>query len=239
MPPNQRELARRSIEIARQGLDITVNSASYREGMKYAVHYTHATATFAASFLLRLSRLFPDDCNITEVLEQVERLVTLLSDIPAKRYAFTLQLMLKRSRRRVNNPNRSPHLIREPRRTSANLNQSASIGHSTSIPQHYGRALDLYSTYEPPYSSQDIQITQGNHLMHQSINPATQQFMTQLPHSIGFSEAEILRRLETTETNQLPVWISDESLGGESFPQQGMDAFLIPPEYLPNSTQIW
>jgi hypothetical protein len=43
MPPNQRELARRSIEIARQGLDITVNSPSYREGMKFgalwAKHY--------------------------------------------------------------------------------------------------------------------------------------------------------------------------------------------------------
>lgn len=35
MPPVQRELAMRSIQIARQGLDITVNSPSYREGMKY------------------------------------------------------------------------------------------------------------------------------------------------------------------------------------------------------------
>lgn len=75
MPPVQKQLALRSIQIARQGLDITVNSPAYREGMKYgksddtptklhvvtftivAVHYTHATATFAASFLLRLARL--------------------------------------------------------------------------------------------------------------------------------------------------------------------------------------
>lgn len=74
MPRAQRDLAIRSIRIARQGMDITVNSPSYSEGMKYgesvhplpcprtsnplpAVHYTHATATFAASFLLRLSRL--------------------------------------------------------------------------------------------------------------------------------------------------------------------------------------
>lgn len=147
--------------------------------------------------------------------------------------------MLKRSKRRVNN--RSPHVSREPQRSSANLNQPASIGHSTSVPQHYGRALDLYPTYEPPYSSQDIQMhsTQSSQLMHQTVNPATQQFMAQLPHSIGFTEAEILRRLESTEANQLPVWISDQSLGGQSFPQHGIDAFLIPPEYLPNSTQIW
>lgn len=35
MPPAQRELAIRSIQIGRQILDITVNSPSYREGMKY------------------------------------------------------------------------------------------------------------------------------------------------------------------------------------------------------------
>ena len=73
MPASQREVAIKSIQIARLGLDITVKSHSYREGMKYggfpnratvlglrhvlAVHYTHATATFAASFLLRLGRL--------------------------------------------------------------------------------------------------------------------------------------------------------------------------------------
>lgn len=35
MPKVQRDLAIRSIRIARQGLDITVNSPSYSEGMKY------------------------------------------------------------------------------------------------------------------------------------------------------------------------------------------------------------
>jgi hypothetical protein len=151
--------------------------------------------------------------------------------------------MLKRSKRRVNIPNRSPHVNREPQRTSANLNHPMSIGHSPSIPQQYGRALDSYSTYEPPYPSQDIQMhgqsSHGNHIIHSTVNPVTQQYMAQLPHTIGFTEAEILRGLETTEANQLPVWISDQSLGGQSFPQHGIDAFLIPPEYLPTSTQIW
>lgn len=57
MPPLQRSIALRSIDIARHTLNITVTSVAYREGMKYAVHYTHATATFAASLLLRLARL--------------------------------------------------------------------------------------------------------------------------------------------------------------------------------------
>lgn len=35
MPPVQRKLAIRSIQIARQGMDLTVNSPAYREGMKY------------------------------------------------------------------------------------------------------------------------------------------------------------------------------------------------------------
>lgn len=37
MPPAQRELAIRSIQIGRQILEITVNSPAYREGMKYGV----------------------------------------------------------------------------------------------------------------------------------------------------------------------------------------------------------
>jgi hypothetical protein len=77
MPEAQRQLALKSIFIAHKGLELTVNSPSYRQGMKYgalpkrhnhrravlidnvstAVHYTHATATFTASFLLRLARL--------------------------------------------------------------------------------------------------------------------------------------------------------------------------------------
>lgn len=35
MPPGQRELAIKSIQIGRQILDITVNSQAYMEGMKY------------------------------------------------------------------------------------------------------------------------------------------------------------------------------------------------------------
>ncbi len=38
MPPAQRELAIRSIQIGRQILDITVTSPAYREGMKYGLY---------------------------------------------------------------------------------------------------------------------------------------------------------------------------------------------------------
>jgi hypothetical protein len=62
-----------------------------------AVHYTHATATFAASFLLRLARLLyvlpflsplavadtirsPNECNLNDIREQVETLASLMSE---------------------------------------------------------------------------------------------------------------------------------------------------------------
>ncbi|KAJ7071192.1 hypothetical protein C8F01DRAFT_1109497 [Mycena amicta] len=104
MPPQQKLLALRSIQIARQGLDITVNSPAYREGMKYA------------SFLLRLSRLFPNDSEMAEMRNQVERLATLMAEIPGKRYALTLQVMLKRSRKRksASSTSRSPKATRDP-----------------------------------------------------------------------------------------------------------------------------
>ena len=37
MPPAQKDVAIRSIHIAQQILDITVNSPAYREGMKYGM----------------------------------------------------------------------------------------------------------------------------------------------------------------------------------------------------------
>jgi hypothetical protein len=102
MPPQQREVAIRSINIARQSLDITINSPAYRELLPYSVHYTLATATFAASFLLRLTRLLlspqlsplaapssllnsPDDCDANEIRIEIERLSNLLGDRKCKR----------------------------------------------------------------------------------------------------------------------------------------------------------
>jgi hypothetical protein len=49
----------------------------------------------------------------------------------------------------------------------------------------------------------------------------------------------IWRGFETTSTEQLPVWLSDQSLGGNSFSQSGIDAFLLPPDYFPPAPQIW
>lgn len=53
------------------------------------------------------------------------------------------------------------------------------------------------------------------------------------------SADHIWRGFEMTSNEQLPVWISDQTLGGNSFSQNGMDAFLLPTDYLPPTPQIW
>ncbi|KAL4069755.1 hypothetical protein V8B97DRAFT_1969116 [Scleroderma yunnanense] len=213
MPKAQRDLALRSIKIAQKGLEITVDSPSYSEGMKYAVHYTHATATFAASFLLRLARLFPDACETQDILNQVGRLADMMSRIPGKRYAITLQLMLKRAKKRKS-MSRSPHIPRETQRPI-----SMAIDPQPSMPMNH----DTFSpTYDPSFSSPE----------------AVHQVQVAIPQH-GADVDSIWRGFETTSSEHLPMWMSDQSLGGNVFSQQGMDAFLLPADYLPPSAQIW
>ena len=49
----------------------------------------------------------------------------------------------------------------------------------------------------------------------------------------------IWRNFESTSSEQLPIWLSDQTLGGASFSQNGIDAFLLPNDYLPPAPQIW
>ncbi|TFK36876.1 hypothetical protein BDQ12DRAFT_686019 [Crucibulum laeve] len=234
MPHSQKELAMRSIRIARQGLDITVNSPSYREGMKYAVHYTHATATFAASFLLRLARLFPNDCDMVEIRNEVERLANLMAEIPGKRYALTLQLMLKRSKKRkIGSTSRSPKTSREPPRSlgmavdppNANLVATSVIVHRNP------------ETFSPTYDTNFHPEHQAPQPPHVGMGGIPQPHP---PQHANMADAEhIWQGFEMTSNEQLPVWISDQSLGGNSFSQNGMNAFLLPQDYLPPAPQIW
>ncbi|KAG6830299.1 hypothetical protein H0H92_001377 [Tricholoma furcatifolium] len=238
MPPSQRQLAIRSIQIARQGLDITVNSPAYREGMKYAVHYTHATATFTASFLLRLARLFPNDCNMSDIRNQVELLANLMAEVPGKRYALTLQLMLKRSKKRTS---RSPKTTREGHRL-----MSMSVDHSAgtipgAVSVTHQRHMEPFSPYDSSFPEMHGQNLGSGALPHQHhISHHQSQQMLHPPYQQGMADAEhIWRGFEATANEQLPVWISDQSLGGNSFTQNGMDAFLLPNDYnMPTAPQI-
>jgi hypothetical protein len=48
----------------------------------------------------------------------------------------------------------------------------------------------------------------------------------------------IYEGFEMTSNDQIPFWLSDQSLGGHTFQQFGMDAFLLPHDYLP-PPQLW
>jgi len=223
MPAAQRELAIRSILTALKGLDITVNSPAYREGMKYAVHYTHATATFSASFLLRLARLFPDECNIDDARATVEHLASLMAEIPGKRYAVTLQLMLKRSRkRRGNSSSRSPTMSREVRN-----HRTESMEYHEAAPNINPNSITT-PTYDPSSYANNPEV------LAQMTMAAPDQMGGIAPNADN-----IWRGFEATSNEQLPVWLSDQTLGGNSFQQNGMDAFLLPHEFFPPAPQIW
>ncbi|KAF5388490.1 hypothetical protein D9757_004585 [Collybiopsis confluens] len=232
MPQVQRELALRSIQIARQGLDLTVNSPSYREGMKYAVHYTHATATFAASFLLRLARLFPSECDSYDIKSQIEHLANLMAELPGKRYALTLQVMLKRfKKRKSTSTSRSPKATRDPHRNAGVMEHPGSSGSIQAIQAPYPPA------YDANYVAHSENMMVANH--HPQVSNQSPQHVPHQHHIHPADAENIWRGFEMTANEQLPVWISDQTLGGNSFSQNGMDAFLLPNEYFPGGPQIF
>jgi hypothetical protein len=66
MPEAQKDLAIRSINIALRGLDVTLNSPSYREGMKYGETLVALSRPFAAINLpcLQSCSLYSCNCDI-------------------------------------------------------------------------------------------------------------------------------------------------------------------------------
>ncbi|KAL5494991.1 hypothetical protein ACEPAI_453 [Sanghuangporus weigelae] len=220
--PYLKQLAQKSLAVAQQALIITVSSNSYREGLKYAVHYTHATATFTASLLLRLARLFPDQCDIDNIHDLVQRLIDVLSEIPARRYANTLTLMLKKSKKRKTS--RSPTL---PRQTSNVAGPSVPVDR----PHSQGLTTPVSPTFDRNYAQHG-----SMHSAHIPVN-----IQPQL-NADAANLDQIWRGFEGTANEQLPVWLSD-NLGGNSLSQLGLEAFMMPPEYDQRTVypppQIW
>jgi hypothetical protein len=66
--PEMKNVVLRAIGYAKECIDICVNNVEYRDGMKFAVAYTHTCAAFAGAFLLRFARLFPQDVDTTATL---------------------------------------------------------------------------------------------------------------------------------------------------------------------------
>lgn len=176
----------------------------------------------------------------------VERLASLLSEgswisslkgdetfnscaVPGKRYALTLQLMLKRSKRRKTN-SISPQMSRPGQpvhRDSSGHSQDVTMGHPMSQHPH-AQHQPLSPTYDTTFTAPPGQMVH--------MPPGVpQQHFGQYNANID----TIWRGFESTSAEQLPVWLSDQTLGGASFSQNGIDAFLLPNDFLPPAPQIW
>ncbi|KAG8901440.1 hypothetical protein FRB99_005297 [Tulasnella sp. 403] len=101
LSPEMRAIALQAIQSAKECVSICLNNQEYREGLKYAVAYTHTCAAFAGAFLLRFARLFPDDVALGETTEMVDMLAGILSEVPAVSFGIWLRKMLTHTRQRA------------------------------------------------------------------------------------------------------------------------------------------
>ena len=134
--------------------------------------------------------------------------------------------MLKRSQRRKANSS-----TRDPQRSVAMVidNSPSNILPQTTT-QH--RSSEPFSPYEGTFPSQDY----TGHSADSTANPMPQHY-PHLPYPHPIDTDHMWRGPEQTSSEQVPVWMTDHSLGGTSFEQHGMDAFIMPTEYVP--AQIW
>ena len=154
--------------------------------------------------------------------------------VPGKRYALTLQLMLKRSTRRGS-------IVGHGHRGSVNYGKMA-VDRPSDL--SVAQVINNSPTPVSPTSSYEMVPPQHGappHYQHQQVpmHPAHQQVLYAAQQGQVPNADNIWRGFEQTSTDQLPVWLSDQSLGGNSFSQSGIDAFLLPNDYLPPAPQIW
>ncbi|CAE6447708.1 unnamed protein product [Rhizoctonia solani] len=223
MPMEQKLVAQRAIKLAKRGLDTCIRSVTYREGLKYAVHFTHVTATFAASFLIRLARLFPQECDPNAIMSTVEDLVHLLSNIPAGRYARSLRLMLRSARRRRVLPPRP----------------AGPVDRAGNPPMMLGTPPTGTSYSDSSSPQQFLSASPGTH-PGDSVSPAAF-LMANGMMNPGQDFDPYLQGFELAPGQEVPVWLSESSLGDAALSQFGLEAFVIPQQYDPTSTetQIW
>ena len=147
--------------------------------------------------------------------------------VPGKRYAITLQLMLKRfKRRKTGSMSRSPQMPRPTHQGSHS--QDMAMGHV--MPQHpHGANQPTSPTYDATFTTHPEAMTHMHPNMPQHFNQ----------YGGAANIEHIWRTFESTSAEQLPIWLSDQTLGGSQFSQNGIDAFLLPNDYLPPAPQIW
>ncbi|CAE6450142.1 unnamed protein product [Rhizoctonia solani] len=99
--PEMKDVALRAIDYAQSAIRVCIENAEYRIGLRYAISYSHTCAAFAGAFLLRLTRLFPQDLDVHAMIVMVDQLAHLLDEVPAGRFARSLFQMIEVSQARL------------------------------------------------------------------------------------------------------------------------------------------
>ncbi|KAG8683933.1 hypothetical protein FRC08_013990 [Ceratobasidium sp. 394] len=99
--PEMKQVALRAIDYAQSAIKVCIENHEYRLGLRYAISYSHTCAAFAGAFLLRLTRLFPEDLDVHAMIVMVEQLAHLLDEVPAGRFARSLFQMIQVSQDRL------------------------------------------------------------------------------------------------------------------------------------------
>ncbi|ORY30762.1 hypothetical protein BCR39DRAFT_528194 [Naematelia encephala] len=102
-------LALSAVRSAHVCLDITTRGESYPRMLKFAIPHTHMSVAFAACFLLRTARLFPDRFDRVSIARDVETLTSMLADCGAGRLSRALGVMLVRAREGDSKDATRPH----------------------------------------------------------------------------------------------------------------------------------
>ncbi|KAG8781825.1 hypothetical protein FRC12_021473 [Ceratobasidium sp. 428] len=155
-------------------------------------------------------------------MSTVEDLVHLLSNIPAGRYARSLRLMLRSARRRRVLPPRPAGPVDRAGNPPV-LFGTPPQGNHNSPQQFMGASPGTHGDSSvSPHTAFNIMATNG------MVGPG-QEFD---PYLQGF---------ELAPGQEVPVWLSESSLGDAALSQFGLEAFVIPQQYDPSSdeTQIW
>ncbi|WWC89988.1 uncharacterized protein L201_004918 [Kwoniella dendrophila CBS 6074] len=245
MPEEKRVLAIRAMRNAQKCLDICLHGDNYRNGLKYAVHYTHVCAAFAASFLIRIARLFPHELNLKKTAKDIEELAMILSQIPAGRYARSLRLILRKARRQKVIP--APSAMPSPSKGVVALPNLS--GPRNGTPVDLASALTAFSPSQLVNPAFYPSPAPGGVLPSAKMSPssaavlmnATNQLINDSPSSAELFEFDSLFAQETMERagiplgedNQLPLFLDGQSLGASAnqldmMPYVGLEQFFLP-----------
>ncbi|KAL7409659.1 hypothetical protein BDY24DRAFT_402566 [Mrakia frigida] len=236
MPILQRTLALRALRNAQAALEICLAPDSYRANFRFAVHYTHVTAAFVGSLLIRIARLFPKELDLRQTAKDVDQLAGLLAEAGAGRYARSLRLMLRKARRRrVVPPSSAP-----PSAPGSPTSRAAPPLHPSLYPEQLN--LNSHTGFPfPPHASSSLASTTANFNDVQALafDPSAARIeigvTVSSPSSslLGFDwgyAQDLLGSvgMSVDEGGALPLWLSDSDLGSNQLLSGGMEDFFLP-----------